>query len=94
MKTLHTYIQRQWDFHNLIILFFEKYRLVKEQPAESSKTGQNDELDIQSIILSIDKINEQIEALWVEIDALKDSSAKEKTTTRNGNGKRDKNGDD
>lgn len=73
---------------------FEKYRLVKEQPVEASKTGQNDELDIQSIFLSIDKINEQIEALWAEIDALKDSSAKEKTTTKNGSGKRDKSGDD
>lgn len=71
---------------------FEKYRLVKESPSEAPKVPQNEEIDIQSIILSIDKANEQIEALWVEIDRIK--NAKEKSVSKVGNSKRDKSGDD
>lgn len=71
---------------------FEKYRLVKESPSEAPKVPQSGEIDIQSIILSIDKANEQIEALWVEIDRIK--NAKEKSVSKVGNSKRDKSGDD
>ena len=71
---------------------FEKYRLVKEEPSEASNSPQNDQIDIKAIIESLDKANEQIEAIWIEIDRLKDG--KEKSTGRTGNGKRDKDGDD
>ena len=71
---------------------FEKYRLVKETPSEPSNLPQNEQIDIKSIIESIDKANEQIEAIWAELDRLK--NGKEKNTGRTGYSKRDKDGDD
>ena len=71
---------------------FEKYRLVKEPTAETPNSPQNDKFDIQSTIQSIEKINSEIEAIWAEIDALK--NAKEKSVARSGNSKRNKDGDD
>lgn len=71
---------------------FEKYRLVKEPITEASNSPQNNEFDIQSTIQSIEKINSEIEAIWAEIDALK--NAKEKCVARSGSGKRNKDGDD
>jgi hypothetical protein len=76
-------------FSQMDVPKFEKYRLVKEEPSERPNLPQNGLEDIKAIISSIDKINEQIEALWSEIDKLK--NAKSKNLGRN---KRDKDGDD
>ena len=71
---------------------FERYKLVKEDAVERSNSAQNESIDIKSVIDSIDKINDEIEAIWADIDGIKD--AKPKNTGRTGSGKRDKDGDD
>ena len=72
---------------------FEKYRLVKEEASEAPKTAQNETIDMQSIILTNNKLKGEIKALWAEINRLKSLNAKPKNNTRNVNGKRDKDGD-
>ena len=68
-------------FSQMDVPKFEKYRLVKEEPSERPNSPQNDLEDIKAIISSINKINEQIEALWSEIEAIK--ANRSKTQTKN-----------
>lgn len=66
-------------FSQMDVPKFEKYRLVKEEPSERPNLPQNGLEDIKAIISSIDKINEQIEALWSEIEAIKANRSKAQT---------------
>ena len=65
----------------------ERYRLMREEAAEHTEMAQKDDADIKSMIDSINKTNDEIEAIWDEIDKLK--NAKEKKPV-----KRDRDGDD
>lgn len=66
-------------FSQMDVPKFEKYRLVKEEPSERPNSPQNGLEDIKAIISSIDKINEQIETLWSEIEAIKANRPKAQT---------------
>lgn len=50
---------------------FEKYKLVKEDAAETPKTPQNDDLSNQVDISMIKDIKSEIKAIWGEIDGIK-----------------------
>jgi len=82
-------MEKSMGFSQLESPKIEKYRLIKEDMPERSDLTKKDDIDIKSIILSIDKTNEQIDMLWDEINKLK--NAKLKNLGRN---KRDKDGDD
>jgi uncharacterized small protein (DUF1192 family) len=72
-------MEKSMGFSQLDSPKIEKYRLVKEEPSERPNLPQNGLEDIKAIVSSIDKINEQIEALWSEIDAIKANRSKAQT---------------
>lgn len=80
-------------FSQMDVPKFEKYRLVKEEPSERPNSPQNGLEDIKAIISSIDKINEQIEALWSEIEAIKANKSKAQTKNSSAKQIKDENDD-
>lgn len=86
-------MEKSMGFSQLDSPKIEKYRLVKEEPSECSNSPQNDPEDIRAIISSIDKINEQIEALWSEIEAIKANRPKAQTKNSGAKQVKDENDD-
>lgn len=69
---------------------FDKYRLVKEEPVETHREPQNDVSDEKPILNTIDGIKAEIEALWKEIDGIKNAPVRKSNSTT----KKEKDGDD
>lgn len=80
-------IEKSMGFSQLESPKIERYKLIKEDISQTAETGQDDGIDIKSIVESIDKTNDEIETIWAEIDRLK--NVKEKKPI-----KRDRDGDD
>ena len=55
---------------------FEKFRLVKEDAIESPITHQNESEQANTDNTAIEKLENEIEALWKEIEALKEQPKK------------------
>lgn len=53
---------------------FEKYRLVKEEPEETTKPPET--LDVAPINKSIENIKEEIELLWAEVEDIRNAAKK------------------
>ena len=66
---------------------FDKYRLIKENTPEISPEAHSDDLDTNAINNTLDRLNEEIESIWKEIEGLK--NVPKRSTT-----KREKDGDD
>lgn len=79
-------MEKSMGFSQLESPKVERYRLMKEEAAQPIKTDPKDEVDIKSVIDNINKANDEIEAIWAEIDRL--NNVKDKKT------KRDRDGDD
>lgn len=79
-------IEKSMGFSQLESPKVERYRLMKEDSLQPSETSPKEEIDIRSLIDRIDKANDEIEAIWGEIDNFK--NVKDKKT------KRDRDGDD
>ena len=60
-------IEKSMGFSQLESPKIERYKLMKEDVIKTTETVQNDGDDIKSIIESIDKANDEIEAIWGEI---------------------------
>lgn len=69
---------------------FDKYRLVKEEVAEAHREPQNDVSDEKPILNTIDGIKAEIEALWKEIDGIKNTPVRKSNSTT----KKERDGDD
>lgn len=79
-------MEKSMGFSQLESPKVERYRLMKEEASQPMETEPKDKVDIKSLIDNINKANDEIEAIWVEIDRLK--NVKDKKT------KRDRDGDD
>lgn len=79
-------MEKSMGFSQLESPKVERYRLMKEEASQPVETAPKDEIDIESVIDTINKANDEIEAIWEEIDRLK--NVKDKKT------KRDRDGDD
>lgn len=75
-------------FSQLDVPRFDKYKLVKESTEESSKLLQEETSDGKTILDTIDGIKVDIVRIWDEIDDIKNSHVKTRST------KRDRNEDD
>lgn len=79
-------------FSQLDVPKFDKYKLVKETPAEPSNLPENGFYDDKPILDTIDWLKGQIEAIWGEIEGIKNDHKQDAPAKRNA--KRDKDGDD
>ena len=82
-------MEKSMSFSQLEAPKIERYRLVKEDAVQSSYKPENNDLDIKPVYDSIDTIKSEIEALWKELEGIKNVSNK-----RSNNSKREKDGDD
>ncbi len=80
-------------FSQLDVPRFDKYKLVKEAPAEPSKSSHDEVLDDDPMSDTIDGIKSEIEAIWAEIEGIKNDRSKSDAPTKR-NTKREKDSDD
>lgn len=71
---------------------FDKYKLVKESTTEPSDLSENGFYDDKPILDTIDGLKGQIEAIWGEIEGIKNDRRQDSPAKRNA--KREKDGDD
>ena len=60
---------------------FDKYKLVKEIPAETSETREDEVSGTDTINTTIDALKAEIEAIWSEIETIKKKPSVKPATT-------------
>lgn len=78
-KHIYTKTMGMSQFDNPV---FDKYRLVKEDASETSPEPQNGALDVEGINSTIDDLKGEIEAIWKELEGVKDSVVKPAASKR------------
>lgn len=86
-------MEKSMGFSQLDAPKIDRYRLVKEEVEEPVNQPEKEEIDLDTIKLSIDKANEQIEAIWAEINEIK-SNDKSKNITKASGSKRNRDTND
>jgi len=81
-------MEKSMGFSQLESPKIERYRLVKEDTPEASNSPQTGTLEDKAVNTTIDNLKSEIEAIWKEIDGIKN------TPKRTTNSKREKDGDD